>query len=265
MSTSGVAILEGNTFVVSDRRGDVEGSPTDTQGLFVDDTRFLSRWVMTLDGRRPSILSTDDIEYFEVKFFLAPSSGTIYVDSELSVMRKRTVSRGFVEVITIANHAARPIDLELRIEADADFADLFEVKDALDKKGRLYRRVDTGRLVLGYGRETFVRETWIVAQGATIDEQGITFRVHLEPHGEWTTRVEPPHVRAQHHRHRSPALLSARRARLHARGGVAVVHGRVRPRQHPHQPASSPVLARARRDHVEGPRWAPRDAARLVS
>ncbi len=190
MSASEVAILEGNTFVVSDRRGDIEGSPTDTHGLFVDDTRFLSRWVLTLDGQRPSILSTDDVEYFEVQFFLAPSSGTIYVDSELSVMRKRTVARGFVEMITIANHAAAPVDIELRVEADADFADLFEVKDALKKKGTLYRRADPGQLVLGYRREGFVRETRIVASGAKIDERGMTFEAHIEPHGEWTTRIE---------------------------------------------------------------------------
>ena len=40
MSTGNVAILEGNTFVVSDQRGDVEGSPANPHGLFADDTRF---------------------------------------------------------------------------------------------------------------------------------------------------------------------------------------------------------------------------------
>ena len=95
MSTNTISILEGNTFVVSDRRGDIEGSPTDTQGFFTDDTRFLSRWVLTANGIRPSVLSTDDVQYFEAKFFLAPSSGTIYVDVDMSIMRKRVVGRGF--------------------------------------------------------------------------------------------------------------------------------------------------------------------------
>ena len=84
MSTQTVAILEGSTFVVSDRRGDIEASPTDTMGLFADDTRFLSRWVFTINGVRPSVLSTDDVQYFEAKFFLAPTSGTIYVDVDMS-------------------------------------------------------------------------------------------------------------------------------------------------------------------------------------
>ena len=34
MNNSNVAILEGDTFVVSDRRGDVEGSATETRGLY---------------------------------------------------------------------------------------------------------------------------------------------------------------------------------------------------------------------------------------
>jgi glycogen debranching enzyme len=190
MSIGDVAILEGNTFVVSDRRGDVEASPAETHGLFVDDTRFLSRWVLTLDGRRPTVLSTDDIEYFEAQFFLAPSSGTVYVDAALSLMRKRTVGRGFYESITVTNHAPKPATIEIRIEADADFADLFEVKDVLKKKGAGYRRVEKDELVLGYKREEYFRETRIIAPGASIDERGLTYRVALEPHGEWSTRLE---------------------------------------------------------------------------
>jgi hypothetical protein len=115
MSVDTVAILEGNTFVVSDRHGDIEGSPADPHGLFVDDTRFLSRWVLTINGTRPAILSTDDIEYFEAQFFLASGSGTVYVDALLSVMRKRVVARGFIEDISIENHSSTRVDVEIRI------------------------------------------------------------------------------------------------------------------------------------------------------
>ena len=191
MNADSVAILEGNTFVVSDRRGDIDASPTTTHGLFVDDTRFLSRWVLTVDGQRPAILSTDDVEYFEAQFFLAPSSGTVYIDAVLSLMRKRTVARGFIESLIVANHSSTPVDLEMRIQGDADFADLFEVKDALlRKKGHSYRRLEPDHLVLGYRREEYVRETWIVAPGASLDEGGVTYRLRLQPHGEWSTRLE---------------------------------------------------------------------------
>jgi N-terminal domain of (some) glycogen debranching enzymes len=58
-----VNILEGNTFVTSDRRGDIDGSPVSPHGLFALDTRFLSRWRLTLDGQSP-VLSTDTQRYY---------------------------------------------------------------------------------------------------------------------------------------------------------------------------------------------------------
>lgn len=191
MSGQTISILEGNTFVVSDRSGDVDASPTEPHGLFHGDTRFLSRWLLTIDGKSLGVLSTDDLNYYSAQHFLVPSTGTIYVDAPLSVSRKRAVGAGFHEDLTISNESSEPVDLAVRIEVAADFADLFEVKDALAKKGELYRQVDGGRLVLGYRRERFVRETWVSASApAEIDERGLTFEVHLAPHGSWTTCLD---------------------------------------------------------------------------
>src|ERR671911_216867 len=139
MSDGLVKILDGNTFVVSDERGDIEASLTDPTGLFSFDTRFLSQWVLTIDGERLNSLSVDDLQYFAARFFLVPGTGTVYVDSKLSVIRQREVGGG------------------------CDFADLFEVKDALAKKGSYYARAAKGGLVLGYERDTFKRETQISA------------------------------------------------------------------------------------------------------
>jgi glycogen debranching enzyme len=183
-----VQILDGNTFVVSDSRGDIEASPTDPTGLFSFDTRFLSRWLLTVEGQRLSALSTDDLHYFEARFFLVPGTGNVYVNATFTVIRERAVGHGFHERLTILNHRDEPAKLDVRIEAESDFADLFEVKDALAKKGRRRIRVEDGRLVLGYERDAFVRETWISATGpAMFDEQGLSFTVEIEPHGEWST------------------------------------------------------------------------------
>src|SRR5262249_61496096 len=101
------------------------------------------------------------------------------------------VGQGFHEDLTILNHAAEAKDLDVRLEADCDFADLFEVKDALAKKGERYRRVEDHRLVLGYRREQFVRETWISTDAdAALDDHGLGFPVHLEPHGTWKAAVD---------------------------------------------------------------------------
>ena len=185
---SDVKILDGNTFVVSDDRGDIEASLTDPTGLFSFDTRYLSKWVLTIDGQRLNPLSVDDLQYFETRFFLVPGTGTVYIDAKLSVIRQRAVGDGFHEELTILNHDQKPADLEVRIEAGSDFADLFEVKDDLKKQGEYYTHVDDGRLVLGYRRDTYVRETWISATAAcAVDERGLTFSVHVEPGHEWTT------------------------------------------------------------------------------
>ena len=161
MAATLVRILDGNTFVVSDERGDIEASKTDPTGLFSFDTRFLSTWVLTIDDIRLNALSTDDLQYFEARFFLVPATGTVYIDPKLSVIRQRAVGDGFHEELTIINHSDEPADLTVRVDAASDFADLFEIKDALPKLGTYDTRVDDGKLVLGYQRETFQRETTI--------------------------------------------------------------------------------------------------------
>ena len=57
-------------------------------------TRASSRkWVLTVDGERLNPLSTDDLHYFETRFFLVPGTGTVYVDAKLSVIRRRARRR----------------------------------------------------------------------------------------------------------------------------------------------------------------------------
>jgi glycogen debranching enzyme len=186
-----VQILEGNTFVVSDSRGDIESSLTDPTGLFSFDTRFLSKWVLTVDGHRLNSLSVDDLNYFETRFFLVPGTGTVYVDAKLSVIRQRAVAGGFHETLTVLNHDEKPARLTIKIAAAADFADLFEVKDALKKKGTYHNRVEDGRLILGYNRETYERETLISSTApAKTDSKGLAFRVNIPPHGEWKTGLD---------------------------------------------------------------------------
>ena len=186
-----VNILEGSTFVTSDRLGNIEGTPTTPHGFFCLDTRFLSKWRMSLDNQQLTVLSTDTQRYYGAQFFLAPSSGDIYVNSPMSVVRRRWIDGCMREQIGIFNHTPEERDIKLRIEVEADFADLFEVKDALEKKGRLYRQIEGNALVLGYEREGFRRETRITVEsgdGLRLGEDAIEFDVHLEPGGSWTAR-----------------------------------------------------------------------------
>ncbi len=190
MSTDTISILDGSTFLVCDLRGDIDASPDQAHGFFFRDTRFLSRWTLRVDGSPLDILSTDQNQYFSAQFFLVPRGGDVNENPQVSIIRKRAVGDGFHEDITVLNHGDAPLKAEIRLEADCDFADLFEVKDALAKKGDRFRRVEDGALVLGYRREDFVRETRISASAArSIDERGLTFRPTVEPRGEWSTCI----------------------------------------------------------------------------
>ena len=260
--TQMVRILDGNTFVVCDERGDVEASPTEPTGLFSFDTRFLSKWVLTIDGQKLNSLSIDDLQYFQSRFFLVPGTGTVYIDAKLSVIRERSVGDGFHEELTVLNHESEPVELTIRIDAASDFADLFEVKDALKKVGDYAARIEDGRLHLQYTRETFKRETVISASApASIDEGGLTFAVRIEPHGSWTTDLDVVTTRAGRRRYVREAEIPARPkagAPEHGAEPRAVDRGRappgMRPRAadrhlqaQPGRPGRPPVLAAGRR------------------
>jgi glycogen debranching enzyme len=191
-STELISVLSGSTFVVSNRTGDIARRPAQPNGFFYKDTRHLSHWVLTVNDTVPEDLSTDTIEYYFVQFFLRLPTGWVGQDSSLSLMRKRFIGEGFIEKISIMNHGTEPTPLVLRLEAGADFADLFEVKDVITKKkGKYYREVRKGEVVLGYRRDDFVRETRISSsEPAEIDGQTFSFKVQLDPRSERKTRLQ---------------------------------------------------------------------------
>jgi glycogen debranching enzyme len=121
-----LTILEGSTFCVSDDRGDIVDS---VMGLFADDTRFLSRWILTINGERPLRLSADKVEYFSAAFFLRnPIAGGLEQDV-LSIGRDRFIGDGMQEHIVVQNHAPHRVEFELALEVATDFADIFAVKE----------------------------------------------------------------------------------------------------------------------------------------
>ena len=174
-----VRILDGNTFVVSDERGDIEASKTDPTGLFSYDTRFLSTWVLTVNDLRLNALSTDDLQYFEARFFLVPATGTVYIDPKLSVIRQRAVGarlpRG-ADDPQPQRRAGRPHDPDRGREPTSPTCSRSRTRSR--SWARTTRGSTAGQLVLGYQRETFQRETTISAsEPATVDEHGLTFTV----------------------------------------------------------------------------------------
>src|SRR5919199_50942 len=147
-----ITVLEGRTFMVSDMCGDVDVIPDQPAGLFYRDMRHLSRWQLRLNGRPLDALAADTVEYDEAVMYLDEPTGTVYRNATVSVVRRRHVGDGIQERIEVTNHDMRPVALRLTVLFDADFADIFEVKDKMAKTGRSYRRVADDHVLLGYER-----------------------------------------------------------------------------------------------------------------
>ncbi|KXK59404.1 amylo-alpha-1,6-glucosidase [Micromonospora rosaria] len=179
-------VLAGNVFAIGDAQGDMEPDPRTPTGLFAYDTRFLSHWVLTVDGHRLNALSRVDVAYFETRFLLVPGTASHYVDADVSVLRHRSIDDSFHERITVFNHSSRPAEYTIRIEVDTDFADTAEIARPARRAARISARTGEGELRLRYERDRFVRETVVTTTvPAQIDEHGLTFRVTVEPAGTW--------------------------------------------------------------------------------
>src|SRR5919198_1279153 len=115
-----VTILEGSTFCLSDEVGDLDGK---TGGFFAEDTRFLSRFTLTINGQRPLLLSSGKVEYFSAAFYLRnPLAGDLPQDA-LSIVRTRFVGEGMQDRFSVRNESMGPLSFELALEIGSDFAE----------------------------------------------------------------------------------------------------------------------------------------------
>jgi glycogen debranching enzyme len=192
-----LTILEGSTFCVSDERGDIVDP---VMGLFADDTRFLSRWILTINGQRPLRLSSDKVEYFSAAFFLRnPIAGGLEQDV-LSIGRDRFIGDAMQEHIVVVNHAPHPVEFELALEVGTDFADIFAVKEhdfalghpdsasplpglatgEFDAEGNQFIFVD------GPKRLTQV----LFSQPGEVNGSSVRYSIALEPREEWRLRAD---------------------------------------------------------------------------
>ncbi|MGK5444914.1 amylo-alpha-1,6-glucosidase [Micromonospora sp. URMC 105] len=183
-----VHVVAGNAFAASDAQGDMEIDPRAPLGLFSFDTRFVSRWVLTVDGERLNALSRDDLSYFETRFFLVPGPASRYVDADVSVIRHRSIDDSFNERITVLNHGADPAELVVRMDIAADFADTAEIRSPRFRRTTATASSADRALRLRYERDRFSRETIISSTAAGhVDEGGITYRISVPANGQWIT------------------------------------------------------------------------------
>ncbi|GAC1597873.1 MAG: glycogen debranching N-terminal domain-containing protein [Acidimicrobiales bacterium] len=126
--TGGVlTLVEGSSFCISSMSGDlVRGS---AHGLFFRDTRFCSALELRVNHQVPEALAASTIDPFSAVFVARSHPKQGRADSTLMVFRYRYVGRGMREDIVVRNFGEEPAYCSLEITVEADFADLFEVKE----------------------------------------------------------------------------------------------------------------------------------------
>ena len=89
-----VTLVDGSNFMLCGRSGDIESG---VHGLFMLDTRVLSRWMLTIDGVRVEGLSVVVDGPFGADFVGRVNPGDT-ADAPLAVLQHRYVGRGLREV-----------------------------------------------------------------------------------------------------------------------------------------------------------------------
>ncbi len=195
-----LTILEGSTFCVSDELGDISEP---TMGLFAHDTRFLSRWVLTINGARPLVLSSRKVEYYSAAFFLRnPVVGDLAHD-EISIARERFIGDAMQELLVVSNHAQRRVAFDLSLEIGNDFADIFAVKAYDFSLGDPNRakplpapiapvyEADDNQFVFSTSENGFhgLTQVLLSERGETEDSK-VTYRIELGPRETWRLRAD---------------------------------------------------------------------------
>jgi glycogen debranching enzyme len=187
LSERTLSVLDGSTFVVSDRLGDIRDEEGRDHGFFCQDTRFLSRWVLRVGEQSLELLGLDQHEHFAAQFFLTPRVGP-ETEAPCSVMRRRLIDHVWMEELTVINHRHERATIEVTLEFDTDFADLFEVKDGAVQTRTITYQHDDRSLTLSYEREGFRRSVTLASSvPASVTREGFTYVAALASGEQWST------------------------------------------------------------------------------
>ena len=128
-------LKDGDTFAVLDSHGDITATPSGPDGLFYQDTRYLSHLELRINEKRPLLLGSnirDDnsalfVDLTNPDFILGQhvvlEKDTVHILRTIFLWRDTAYQR-----FGVHNYRDQPIDLRLSILFENDFADLFEVR-----------------------------------------------------------------------------------------------------------------------------------------
>ncbi|HEY7281516.1 MAG TPA: amylo-alpha-1,6-glucosidase [Actinomycetota bacterium] len=193
-------IKHGSSFLLCDERGDVPEENTAALGLYHRDTRFLSRFEMSLDGMSPLVLHSSVARNYaqvvELAYPFVSVDGEGHVVKEnVALSRDRILGDTLLERIHVQNFGRTHRDIRLELRFAADFLDIFEVRGRTrERRGQVQQpRVERHEVRLGYrGLDGVARSTTIrfSPQPSRLAAEVATFELSIAPGGESEVVVE---------------------------------------------------------------------------
>ncbi|MBD2102779.1 amylo-alpha-1,6-glucosidase [Leptolyngbya sp. FACHB-261] len=130
-----LTLKDQDIFLVTDLMGNIARCGEETSlGLFCQDTRYLSRLELQVDGRAPILLDSDAGDGSFLSALCTNPRISRGEDREdllperVGIQREIALCGGMLEQITVTNYHREPVTLTFSLTFEADFADLFEVR-----------------------------------------------------------------------------------------------------------------------------------------
>ncbi|WP_026731112.1 amylo-alpha-1,6-glucosidase [Fischerella sp. PCC 9605] len=189
-----LTINHGSTFMVTDLNGNIHHDGH--QGIFSEDTRYLSYYACYIDGYAWTRLSSTTTTYYAARVYLTNPEFTSrngkVPEGSVSLIISRTVEEGIHEELDLTNYGIEPVSFNLEIAMRSDFADIFEVETRqFVRRGRIETRWDKEKkeLSTSYTNDDFYRCLIYQISNCTSTPHSangrITFEVKLEPGESW--------------------------------------------------------------------------------
>jgi glycogen debranching enzyme len=195
LGPNAVAVLEGVSFMYSDAVGDVpKGS---IGGLIHNDTRFLNRWELMINGKHLLVLGSDTVDHYSAAFFLTNPELPGLRANSVGVRRQRFVGNGMHERIELECFAPAPVSIQLRLAVGSDFADLFEIKGVVRDRSAQIRRVhapDGSGLAFCYRNGPFAAraEVSVDPPASRVEGDDLVWDLNLERDCGWRCELNVP-------------------------------------------------------------------------
>lgn len=195
-------LKHGSMFSVFNRMGDIQTRGMGEQGVFWQGTRYLSEWGVYLWNSHPLLLSstieTNNFLFSADLANLDVSKGeeVVIPRGTLYILRSKFLWHGVCyEEFAFVNYGLSDLAIPFRLEFDADFADIFEVRGIhRPKRGRrLPNEVEKSSVVMPYeGLDGVVRRTRLecTPQPREISATEFKYQVALRPNEKAVFQIQ---------------------------------------------------------------------------